>query len=121
MSTTYLKQQNDSQYKYQSFPTLDSKTQQETVRNCRFNVPFGYRNAQNQFVAFLNIDVDEHGEYFLVDHGNKIPIATIIAKQKKVPVSSWMDHVVVVNQAGRTTPLKKLQVRVLKSFKKTDE
>jgi hypothetical protein len=121
MSTTYIKQQNDSHYKYQSFSTLDSKTQQETVRNCRYNVPFGYRNTQNQFVAFLNMDVDEHGEYFLVDHGSKILISTIVAKQKKVPVSSWMDHVLVVNQAGRTTPLKKLQVRVLKTVKKTEE
>lgn len=116
-----IKQQNVSQYKFQSFSTLDSKTQQETVRNCRFNVPFGTRNSQNKFVAFLNMDVDEHGDYFIVDNGNKILVQNLVAKQKKVAVNSWMDHVVVVNQAGRTTPLKKLQVRVLKTVKKTEE
>jgi len=114
MSTLHF--QNVSQYKFLSFASLDTRTQQETVRNSRFNIPFGYRDINNQFHAFLNVDVDEHGSYVMVDHGNKIPLANIVAKKKQVPADKWMDHVVIVNPAGRTTPLKKWQIRVRRDY-----
>jgi len=109
-------QQQVSQFKYVPFANLDAKSQHEMVRDCHYNVPFGYLDHKKVFHAFVNIDVDEHGEYVYHEYGNKYSVAQLIVKQKQVPVEEWMDHVVVVNQYGKTMPLKKVQVRVRRDY-----
>ena len=105
-----------SQFKNVSFDTMDIKSQHEVVRNSHYNVPFGYLDEKNKFQAFVNIDVDEGGDYVYYKYGNKHSISQLVSKEKRVPIEEWMNHVVIINDYGKTTPLKKLQVRVKRDY-----
>ena len=81
----------------------------EFIRKSRFNVPFGYIHPSvNRFRAFVNIDFNEDGECVYYISGKYYSISNLIAKEKNVPLDSWLDHVFFVGHNGKPVPLSKI-------------
>jgi len=77
------------------------------IENVKYNVPFGYLDNKGEFRAFVNIDIDEDGNYVYWQNGSKHSIPQLISKQKGIPNDKWFEHVVYVNEQGRIAYLHK--------------
>lgn len=87
------------------------------IENVKYNVPFGYVDNGGQFRAFVNIDIDEDGNYVYWQNGNKHSIPQLISKQKGIALDKWFEHVVYVNEYGRISYLHKKGIETVAKTK----
>jgi hypothetical protein len=80
------------------------------IEQVKYNVPFGYLDNKHEFRSFVNIDIDEEGEYVYYQYGNKYSIPLRIAKEKKVPIDEWFAHLYFIDKYGRAFPLHNLSI-----------
>jgi hypothetical protein len=86
----------------------------EFIKRVKYNVPFGFLNGKGEFRAFVNIDIDDDGNYVYVEHGNTHSIAQRIVKEKKIPADEWFQNIVFVNEQGKATALSKVSLTIAK-------
>jgi len=85
--------------------TINPVHYREFIKRVRYNVPFGFLNGNGEFRAFVNIDVDDDGNYVYVENGNTHSIIQRIVKEKKIPADEWFQHIVFINEQGKETAL----------------
>jgi len=98
--------------------TVNPIQYRDYIKRARFNVPFGYKDSKGEFRAFVNIDVDDDGNYVYSEGGNIHSIAQRIVREKKIQYDEWFQHIVYVNQYGKLSYLSKIQLEEVVKKKK---
>jgi hypothetical protein len=86
----------------------------EFIRRVKYNIPFGFYDSNNKFRTFVNIDVDEEGNYVYRENSNTYSIAQLIIKEKKLSGNEWFEHIMYINTKGKPAPLSKVSLTIAK-------